>query len=143
MNLTIAINELFGREPADVSPCVGRVIDSVSFDDGAEDGQLLFSFVGGGGLSLRDEGRSCCESRYMTTDDDLTHFVGAEFRGAEVRDGPDVEDEYGAHEQSFLIVTTSEGSFTVVTHNEHNGYYGGFWLVAEVLKAKDSEEQDG
>jgi hypothetical protein len=35
------------------------------------------------------------------------------------------------HETQFLIVDTTKGSFTIVNHNEHNGYYGGFGLVAQ------------
>ena len=52
----------------------------------------------------------------------------------ELRDAPNVEDdEYGnVHEVQFLVVTTSKGAFTIETHNEHNGYYGGFFIEAEV-----------
>ena len=66
----------------------------------------------------------------MHTDDELTDFHGAEFRGAEVRDGP-TKSKYGEPQESqFLIIHTSIGDFTVVNYNEHNGYYGGFWIVA-------------
>lgn len=92
---------------------------------------LRFTFEDGTKMQLRDDGQSCCESRYMMTDDDLSTFIGAELLGAEVRDAPNEPDEYGEHEVEFLIVTTSLGAFTMANHNEHNGYYGGFWIVAE------------
>jgi hypothetical protein len=85
-----------------------------------------------GVLSFIDDGQSCGESRYMTCDDDLTPFIGSKFMGAEVRSGPDLEDEWGSvHNQEFLIINTTKGSFTVANHNEHNGYYGGFNIVVQ------------
>ena len=41
----------------------------------------------------------------------------------------DVEEEYETHEVQFLEIKTSKGIFTMSTHNEHNGYYGGFAIV--------------
>lgn len=75
----------------------------------------------------------CCEYRYMTTDDDLTWYNGATLLGVEVLNGPEIEIEHGGvHETQFLRVRTSAGWFTIETHNEHNGYYGGFNLRASV-----------
>lgn len=113
-----------------VKAAIGKRIKGIEIVD-ENDGQLLVTFADGAALQLFDAGRSCCESRYMQTDDDLSAFVGAEFRGVRVEDGPTTEDEYGeAHESQFLLVDTSLGTFTVTTHNEHNGYYGGFAIVA-------------
>jgi hypothetical protein len=43
----------------------------------------------------------------------------------------DITGEYGeVHEQTFLKIRTNNGDATVVTHNEHNGYYGGFNISA-------------
>jgi hypothetical protein len=97
---------------------------------GEEDDALHFRFTDDSNLRLFDDGQSCCESRYMRTDDSLADFVGAVLLGAEVRDGPTLEDEWGEHETQFLIVKTSEGEFTMTSHNEHNGYYGGFLIRA-------------
>jgi hypothetical protein len=100
------------------------------------DGALEFSFESGYRMKLQDDGRSCCESRYMTCDDDLSAYVGAALLGAEVLPAPPVsEDEaHGdCHEVEFLVVTTSAGKITAETHNEHNGYYGGFWVVAKEI----------
>lgn len=101
---------------------VGQTIASVALTDNA----LHFVFDNGFKMKFSDEGQSCCESRYMRTDDDLTQFVGAKLVAAEVRQAPDIEDEYGTHEVAFLVVNTDRGNITTSTHNEHNGYYGGF-----------------
>lgn len=82
-------------------------------------------------LVIQDDGQSCCESRYMTTDDDLGYYAGSTLIDVGVADGPCGAGEYGdPHDQQFLNIKTSKGTFTMVTHVEHNGYYGGFWLKA-------------
>ena len=87
-----------------------------------------------GTLVISDEGQSCCESRYMTCDDNLAEFSDSYFMGLrlktyeKVKQQPD-EDGYissDAHEVQWLEVMTSKGFITFATHNEHNGYYGGF-----------------
>lgn len=108
---------------------IGKKIAGLSL---GEDDALHFVFEDSSKIKLYDDGQSCCESRYMHTDDDLSHFVGANLLGAEVRDAPNEPDEYGEHEVQFLIVNTSIGSFTMASHNEHNGYYGGFLIKAAV-----------
>lgn len=108
---------------------IGKTISTVAMDHG-EPEKLVINFEGGSRLIVMDDGQSCCESRYMTCDDDLTVYGGSVMQDIEVRDGPEHKaGEYGdEHEEQFLVVTTSQGSFTVATHNEHNGYYGGFWI---------------
>lgn len=94
--------------------------------------RILFTFTDGATIKLYDDGQSCCERRYMHTDDCLEDFVGALFKKAEVRDGPTEVREWGEPKESqFLVITTSIGQFTVVNYNEHNGYYGGFALRAK------------
>lgn len=91
-------------------------------------------------LHIFDDGQSCCESRYMTCDDDLTIHKDSTLTKMEVLyvdDETEEDDEDGGrHEIRFLRVYTSNGSFTVCTHNEHNGYYGGFRLTFEVVDDK-------
>lgn len=103
--------------------------------DARQDGEALnLTFSEGGLLTIRDDGQSCCENRYMTTDDDLPSFVGAKLVGFDEAEGPDVkeepdEDGYSyndPHETMFVRLHTTAGTITLVTHNEHNGYYGGF-----------------
>ena len=111
-----------------------KTIASVRLEKGerTEDG-LIIHFDDGHALRIWDDGQSCCELRYMTTDDDLRPFVGARFLGAEVLPAPNVPDEWGEHEVAFLVVRTSLGTFTIETHNEHNGYYGGFGVAVEEI----------
>jgi hypothetical protein len=96
---------------------------------------LEFIFEDNSILYLYDDGQSCCENRYMTTDDDLTSYkdikiVNIETASMDTIEDP--EDRYSEpHEQMSLKITFNDGSgLTAVTHNEHNGYYGGFSLIA-------------
>ena len=125
----VMINALGGnRETVEaVQAAMGKTITALSLTDD----QLRFEFEDGSRLRLQDSGQSCCEHRYMLTDDDLPYYIGAKFVGAEVRDGGSTESEYGdTHEIQFLVVTTDRGTFSMASHNEHNGYYGGFWITA-------------
>ena len=92
--------------------------------------ELHIGFTDGTKLIFSDEGQSCCESRYMRTDDNLEEYVGATLIGGEVKDAPNMPDECGDHEVQFLEIMTSKGPITMASHNEHNGYYGGFYIVA-------------
>ena len=100
---------------------IGKTIRALSL--GGDDA-LHFEFDDGSKMKFVDEGQSCCESRYMLTDDDLAGYVGAKFLGADIKDAPNMEYEYGEHEVQFLEVQTDRGVFTMASHNEHNGYYG-------------------
>lgn len=106
---------------------VGKTISGLALDE--EGGFITIDFNDGTNLRVADEGQSCCENRYMRTDDDMQHFVGAKLTGLEIKEAPDEPDEYGDHEVQFLEVQTDRGVFTMASHNEHNGYYGGFWIT--------------
>lgn len=86
-------------------------------------------------LVLWDGGQSCCEHRYMNTDDDLQEIVGGELKDIFIADGP-TEREDGEHgdflETQFLKIQTTKGEITVANYNSHNGYYGGFYLKAKL-----------
>lgn len=127
----VMIQRLFGHNGAEVlQAALGKSITALSLGD---DDALHFIFADGSKLKLSDEGQSCCESRYMRTDDTLSDFIGATLDGVELREAPDVteDDNYGeTHEVQFLVVKTSAGQFTMSSHNEHNGYYGGFAISA-------------
>ncbi len=97
------------------------------------DDNLVFTFEDNTKLKLWDGGQSCCESRYMRTDDNLSDYIGGQLLDIELRDAPDQEDEHGeVHEIQFLAVKTGKGMFVMSNHNEHNGYYGGFDIEAAV-----------
>lgn len=117
------------------SPFIGKTITKVWVDDDRHCLRLRFS--DGSGVRLHDDGLSCCENRYMVCDDNLDEHIGTTIQGVELRDGQTTTSEYGdLHEVQFLVVKTSAGAFTVSNHNEHNGQYSGFHVVA----AEDSDE---
>jgi hypothetical protein len=109
-----------------VASGVGRVISRA----GIVGDDLVITFDDGALLKIWDNGQSCCESRYLTCDDDLSALTGGKLVAVEVRNAPDVQDGGEVHEVRFVEVTTTAGAATVCTHNEHNGYYGGFSLAA-------------
>lgn len=119
-----------------VDKVLGKTIKQLLLD---EDDRLNFTFSDGATLILRDEAQYCCETRYMHTHDDLNDYVGARLLGVEIKEVDPVADEWnentewGVHDVQFLEIQTSAGALTMVTHNEHNGYYGGFNVVAEVI----------
>lgn len=107
---------------------VGKIIAGIELQDDC----LSISFADGTGVCLFDDGQDCCERRYMHTDDCLSEVVGGQLYAIEIRDAPDEGGGDGydeVHEVQFLVVKTSKGECVVCTHNEHNGYYGGFRIV--------------
>jgi hypothetical protein len=125
----VMIQMLSGRSEEEVAlltSSIGKKIQKAWVDE--EKDRLTIRFTDRSELHFKDEGQSCCESRYMSCDDRLSDFHLAEFRGAEIKEADSVEAEYDYHDQEFLEIQTSKGVFTVVNHNEHNGYYGGFYI---------------
>lgn len=123
-------------------PVLGNVITSIIIldadnYDGTETRNFLeIKFNNNKTLIIRDTGQACCERRYMTTDDTLSDYVGATFLGMELKETVGVSDEYNddrAHDTAFLEINTSKGGFTVVNHNNHNGYYAGFDINTLIL----------
>lgn len=130
---------------------IGKVIASAEMVGGESewgrrmDG-LALRFTDGTGIRFADEGQSCCEHRYMRTDDDLSYHVGAKLVDAELVDAPGIqtEDDYGeVHEVQFLNIVTDRGRFQIASHNEHNGYYGGFWIQVSELPASPPDGSSG
>lgn len=101
--------------------------------DSFEEDFLRISLQDGTTLAVFDAQRSCCESRYIECDDTLKEFEGSIFKGIEHRklavEEPNVYAD--THEIDFVLIHTSNGVITLRTHNEHNGYYGGFCLRVE------------
>jgi len=125
----VMINMLSGNESSvkAFTESLNKTITALSLSDNS----LHFTFDDGSKMKFHDDGQSCCESRYMRTDDKLEEFIGATLVGAEIKDAPTIDGEYGeCHEVQFLEVKTSKGSFVMSSHNEHNGYYGGFSIKA-------------
>lgn len=149
----VMIQMLFGNS-FNYTPYVGKKITDAEVKDDA----LYLTFEGTDKkLKIEDGGQSCCENRYMTTDDDPKSLIGGNLRAIEEREGEDVKDpcyrcegrgtdldgeecvscsgskvcSWSDHETAFVIVSTDQTSITLCTHNEHNGYYGGFALRVE------------
>lgn len=107
---------------------IGKTIGTVSVIEN----RLSFAFTDQTHLSISDEGQSCCEHRYMSCDDNLDDFAGATLLDGELKTAPAQNGEYGdVCEIQFLDIKTSKGVFTISNHNDHNGYYGGFWIVCQ------------
>lgn len=128
VGLGVMMRVLTGERNQAIVGAEGKEIKEASINEHS----VVLRFVDDTSLTLSDHGQSCCESRYMSSDDDVKSMVGGKFIKAEVSDvaGKD-EDEYGnVHDTQFLNIFTTNGVFTVVNHNEHNGYYGGFSIEA-------------
>ena len=117
----------------------GPVIKDVEVDEDSI--TLHFS---AGKLTLSDCGQNCCETRYMSTDDDVRSLIGQRFVCWEVKDGDysGPADEYMQHDVQFLEIQTEGGFVTLVNHNEHNGYYGGFSIKEEWHDQFGKDEDD-
>ena len=121
---------------------MGKEIDHVILDTKADPNYLRFVFTDKTGLDLYDDAQSCCENRYMHTDDTLDYYKGTKLMNVFLKAGPDVEDGSGnVHEQMFLEIVTSKGSFTIASHNEHNGYYGGISIRPRVYDVVEEIKQ--
>lgn len=126
LGIGVMVGDLSGYAGGDhVIECRGKRIVGLSIVDN----KLRVSFDDGT-LVLYDGGQSCCEHRYMTTDEPLDYYIGATFAGVVTKDGG-TRDGCEVHEIEFLYVNTDIGAIDFVNHNEHNGYYGGFSVVAE------------
>lgn len=133
LGLGVMINLLSGSYAESVG-VFRQNIDKKIADLEISEEELIFTFTDGTRMKMFDDGQSCCETRYMHTDDDLKYFVGAQLWNAEVREGPAKQVEWGEEEETqFLVITTSKGQFTVVNYNIHNGYYGGFDIKAVMV----------
>lgn len=133
LGMGVMLNMLAGNAAsvAAFTGAVGKTIAEVRLDEEAN--ALRFTFTDGSKLKIWGDGQSCCETRYMRTDDNLQEYVGAKLLGAEIKEAPsttDGEDQWGDHDVEFLEVQTDRGVFTMASHNEHNGYYGGFSITA-------------
>jgi len=120
------LHYLSGGSEHDAKEYYGQKIMSAVIND---DRLCLGLSPSGKTIEIWDNGQSCCESRYMTTDDDVQSLVGNELRRIESKPGTDEAGDYDVHEQVFVEVGTDKGFITIVNHNEHNGYYGGFGLT--------------
>lgn len=127
MGLGAMIHYLGGGSENSADKYYGRKITAASK---TTNDRLALTFEDGVTIEIWDNGQSCCEARWMTTDDDPQSLVGHTLTRIDCKEGPTTTSEYGEeHESVFIEVGTDTGFITVCTHNEHNGYYGGFGLT--------------
>lgn len=131
VGIGVNLHYLGGGSKHSASEYVGRKITAAEI----KDEHLLISFDDGVTIDIFDNGQSCCESRYMMTDDDVSSLVGHKLMRIEDKAGPNEESEE-EHETCFIEVGTDAGFITLVNHVEHNGYYGGFGLTIVEKKGK-------
>ena len=125
------LHYLSGGSEHNAEEYVGQKVASAKLNTETDPEYVEIAFEGGKTIRIMDAGQSCCESRYITCDDDFASLVGGTLLGIETKSVPDIEGEYEVHEQVFIEIKTDKGSVTFTTHNEHNGYYGGFGLTIE------------
>lgn len=129
----VMLHFLGGGSEHSASEYYGRKI-SETFLDEAEN-RLHIYFDDGVKIVVFDDGQSCCEYRYMRTDDEVKSLVGGRLVKITIKDAPDQEDEYGnVHEIMFMEIQTDKNFITLSNHNEHNGYYGGFGMTIKEIK---------
>lgn len=72
----------------------------------------------------------CCELwGYMSSDDDLSYYIGAEYLKLRVTDTQratyeEIECGVDGGDIMFVDIFTDRGPFQLVMYNCHNGYYG-------------------
>lgn len=126
----VMIRMLAGGSPHSPDEYIGSMITAAVFD--AENERVLLTFDDGRKIAIFDDGQSCCEYRHMSTDDDVGDLVGHRLRHILQKEGPDIKDSE-VHETCFVEIASDVGFVTLVNHNEHNGYYGGFAMcITEV-----------
>ena len=132
--LKVLLNMLGGNKDTveAIATSIGKIIKKVWLDK--ETNRLIFSFEDESSLHVWDDGQTCCEERFMVSDDDLNYYSEARLLDFKVKSVPETEDDWCTHEIQFLDVKTSKGVFQIANHNVHNGYYGGFAIEASLNK---------
>lgn len=128
--IKVLLHEAFGCDTQDPSKYYGKKIVLASF----EGKEIKLGFDDDLKIRISDEGQSCCEDRYITTDDDIKFLVGKNLKHMEIKDGIHGRQDGGdPHETAFLEIMTDQGCVTFTTHVEHNGYYGGFSICIQEM----------
>lgn len=120
--MVFSLNKISKHPPSDY---YGKKISSVNFSNN----NLKISFDDGKKISIYDDGQSCCEDRYMRSDDDVNFLIGKMLIGITTKEVTASASDCGEHEICFLEIMTNDGCITFLNHNEHNGCYSGFELT--------------
>jgi hypothetical protein len=113
---------------------IGKVIKKIEIDNIV----LLITFEDYSVLTVWDDKQTCCEERYMSTDDDLSYQIGAVFMGLEVlptEDDPDVQFMHLRTNRSVVVCTS-------YTDCGESGYYTGFDIRGEYYPKEFAPTKD-
>lgn len=124
-----SIIPLYGYRSTSKPELVGETITDAVLGADA----LRLTFSNGVVVELEDAGQSCCEHRYITTDDDPSNLIGGALLHITTKPGPSEDTDYDVHETMFVEIQTTKGFITLTTHNLHNGYYGGFAVGLNII----------
>lgn len=116
---------------SDVAKYIGRKITAAVLDKEDYDDNLILTFEDGTKIRVFDDGQNCCENRFMTCDDDVSELVGHTLKAIEAKEASVEDAGDNVEEAVFVEISTDVGAITLVNHNHHNGYYGGFNLVVK------------
>ena len=131
--LGVLIKGLIGDD--DTRTAVQSSLDKTISGVFITDDNLYINFTDDTALRIWDGGQSCCEHRYMVCDDDLNDYIGAKLTNVYSKPATYTDDDWGSrHETMFVDFETTNGVFTIVNHNAHNGYYGGFNVEGEITE---------
>lgn len=138
LGIGVMLNNLGGNEEtvSSIALAKGKEIEKINIDNDC----LVISFIDGSQIKLYDDGQSCCEHRYMNCDDDMSKLIGGKLVSFEILSADNNDAEDWCHEIQFLRVITDRGDMRVSNHNEHNGYYGGFAIVARYSPSPESNK---
>lgn len=122
MGLGAMIHHLGGGSPESASKYYGKKITGAQFINDS-----LILFFADCIIEISDDGQSCCEERYLRTDDDPQDLVGKTLTSIKLKETKS-DSDWGVHEITFMEVQAEDACVTFSSHNEHNGYYGGICL---------------
>lgn len=93
-------------------------------------------------LHISDGAQYCCEHRYLTCDDDCSVLVGGKLLNVELATIKEINvpEDHDYHDIGIVKVESDKGHIVLCTHNEHNGYYGGFDLVTTYFERKEIDK---
>jgi len=81
------IHYLTGGSRNDPAKYYGQAVIDCKLDDN----KLYLRLDSGVKIAIWDDGQSCCENRYMTTDDDIRSLIGGKLMRIESKEGPETE----------------------------------------------------
>ncbi len=124
-----------------MNDCVGQtLLDWIDICDGAE---LVPIFQEG--TCRIDLIASCCESLSFDFPSELNDAKGLKLLSYDFVEGGDESDECKVYEYAFLnLKFGGEKGYvnvSITAHNNHNGYYGGFYLETQ-YEPNDKNAED-